>query len=78
MDDRPRPCFFCGYDLSGAPGVMKCPECGKPALDAGQVLDHRAVTGRRARWIAILAISIVAVGLILFVAYAAIYEPFPP
>jgi hypothetical protein len=77
VSDRPRPCFFCGYDLADIPQSATCPECGKPALDAGQVLDYRAIAGRRARWIVVFATATVAIGLLLLVVFAVVFEPFP-
>ncbi len=61
MDDRPLPCFFCGYDLRDA-GEARCSECGRSFLDALVALD--AVARRRGRW----AIGFASVGAALVLA----------
>jgi hypothetical protein len=51
MASSTRRCFSCGYDLAGVTSE-RCPECGRPALDERDVLDHSATKWRRSRWIA--------------------------
>ena len=47
MDDRPLPCFFCGYDLRGG-SEAKCPECGRALMDT--LVAFEALARRRFQW----------------------------
>ncbi|MFM9995613.1 MAG: hypothetical protein ACKVU4_07405 [Phycisphaerales bacterium] len=69
MDERPRPCFFCGYDLRGVRDDGTCPECGRPARDAGQVLDGHALGARRTRWLLTMCLLAVFCGFVLVMAF---------
>jgi hypothetical protein len=51
-----RGCFSCGYDLEGVRPGSPCPECGAPALEQRDVLDHAIMRDRRNRWITALGL----------------------
>ena len=45
--ERAGKCFFCGYDLAGIQpdeaGTLRCPECGKQAMDNGSWTMDNAI-----------------------------------
>ena len=42
---RPRRCSHCGYDITGEPPGVRCPECGQAGYDASE-LPHPETIGR--------------------------------
>lgn len=47
-------CGQCGYNLTGAP-ANRCPECGRPFIEAG-IVTNPATSLRKRRWIGITLI----------------------
>lgn len=64
----------CGYDVSDVRAGGMCPECGRPACDERDVIDHRA--RRERRWRFALQLGAMAIGLVLltWVVLAAMYD----
>lgn len=78
MEPPIRRCQRCGYDGTGLPNGVSCPECQGVVVDESEAFDRTAIARRKWRLVAVVTIpwliilTILIVGLVLGAMYAGV------